>query len=136
MKKMLIGLAAVLASGSVVLAAADSRDFTCNVTSISTGTASYVVRGDIEAVRVIVPTGGTGTVTLATANETVFTKADITASTTFYPRLKVNTSAGGTNLVEAVTDKYVSAGTLTATVVNSATTLTNQNYTIRVIFNK
>lgn len=134
MKKMLIGLLGVLACGSV-MAAADSRDFSCSVASVSTGTASYVVRGDIEAVRVIVPAGATGTVTLATANETVFTKSDMTASATFYPRLKVNTSAGGTNLTEGVTDKYVSAGLLTATVVNSASLITN-TYTVRVIYNK
>jgi len=136
MKKMLLGLVVGLGFASMVMAQADSRDFLCTVTSISTGTASYVVRGEIAAVRVIVPTGGTGTVTLATANETIFSKADVATTATFYPRLKVNTSAGGTNIVDGVTDRFVSAGLMTATVANSATTVTNGTYTIRVIYRK
>ncbi len=135
--KKLIGLGLLL---SATLAFAEMRDVTYSVSVVGTETnsKSYVVRGEIMAIRVTVPEGATGNITVATSEQTILSKSGVSASTTYYPKVAThNTSGTAISFVDFASNSVplyanpVSAGLLTTTVVG-ASAGTN-TYTIKVI---
>ena len=94
MNRLVTLLAAFVMLAGVGLADMDSKDYNIAVIGNTTGSASYVVRGELEGVYVNVPAGTmTGTVTVATSQETLFTRA-ITADGMYRPRVSTHTTAG------------------------------------------
>jgi hypothetical protein len=114
------------------------------------GVDSASVRGIIEGITVVIPTAKTATVTIATAEGvTVFTKADITAGTTYHPiRVPVQTTAGATitwitgqaALANAATnivyDRVATVGPLTLTVAPAANTTGTNTYSAFITYSK
>ncbi len=142
MKKILIVTAVLLALGLGAQAAMEARDFTCAVSGVSTGTATFTLRGEVQSVTVVSVPGGdspSAVVTIATAEGTFFTKT-VTATGTYSVRAPITTSAtvaatitGGTNNVASpLYDKFALAGTVTATAANTTTNI--GNYVFRVIY--
>jgi len=136
MKKLIALLAVALCAGS---AFAQMDDATFSLSSITTNSdsASYVLRGEIEAINVIIPAGKTATVAVATSEATVFS-ASLTSSTDgiFYPRAQVTTTDGTASLTNAVLTKFVAAGTVTATVTPGVGATGTNSYTVKVIYKK
>jgi hypothetical protein len=154
MKKIMIGLAVLFAASLVAQAVPDSKDFDLTVTTNgSSATQTITIRGEIYAVRVVsVPVGAspTATITVATPDQTIFSKAATavgvyplaqplylsTAAQAYQTFEFPSTSTGDvtrltTNSV-AVYGPYVSAGAVTAT---AASTSTNSGiWKIRVIY--
>lgn len=141
MKKLMV-LTALLASGLAVLAAMDDKTYNVTVIGTTTNSANVVLRGELEAVKIDVPNGATGTVTVATSDGTVFSKADIAADVIYFPRVALHTTAGvaatfvgGTNdTANAWYGKAPLAGDVTVTVIGQSAG-TNA-YSVKVIYNK
>jgi hypothetical protein len=107
MKKVLSHIV-LLAMAVPAFALMDSKDFTATVVGTATGTQSIVIRGSLEGVYVTVPTGGTGTVTIATAEQTLFSKS-CTASE-FYPILVPAYTSTGSQIGTYSTVTYTNTG--------------------------
>jgi len=141
MKRMLI-IAALVAVCSVAHATMDDRYYSVTVIATATNSQSFVLRGELEAVAITIPTGSTGTVTVATQQGTVFSAAGLTASAVYFPRVALSTTAGvaatfvgGTNNVaNAWYGKAPLAGPVMVTVIGqSAGTNT---YGAKIIYKK
>jgi len=126
MKKVLSHII-LIAMAVPAFALMDSKDFTATVVGTATGTQSFVIRGALEGVYVTVPSGGTGTVTIATAQQTLFTKS-CTASA-FYPiQVPAYGSTGSALTFSAYSTAY-SVVTYTNTGVNdSGGTISTNTY--------
>ena len=155
MKKILC-IAAVLAACALpALAVMDDVTYSMGA---ATGTAvtakSYVIRGELEAIQVSISAGATCSVTVADSFGRVFEKTNITASTAYYPRIAVQTTAGAAYTFEAVgsagdgtgftnytftsaqSDKIPLASAVTVTVTNAIAVATTNTATIKLIVNK
>ena len=141
MKQIGTLLAAFVMLAGVGLADMDSKDYNIAVIGNTTGSASYVVRGELEGVYVNVPAGTmTGTVTVATAHETLFTRA-ITADGMYRPRVSTHTTAGaaatfvgGTNNVaNPWYSKAAMAGIVTVTVAQDGP---GTNWVVTLLYKK
>lgn len=147
MKKILFyGLIAVVALGAVsALAEMDNRDFTVSTVTTNVGTKSYTLRGEVEGINVVIPTGKTCTVAIATAQQTIYTGTALTTATDgYFPvRLAIVDSTGtaisevdaGSN-TNSVYAKAAMAGTVTATFTPAAGTTGTNSYTATVIYKK
>lgn len=149
MKRLITLLAIVLLAG-VGFADMDNKDFNVVVVGNTTNSASYVIRGELEGVYVNVPAGTmTGTVTVATSHETLFTRA-ITADGMYRPRVSTHTTAGAaatfttysaTNTGAGATaaqvqtwyNKAAMAGPVTVTVVQDGP---GTNWVVTLIYDK
>jgi hypothetical protein len=150
MKKAGLTILALLACGITALGSMDDKLFTVAVTGTATNTASYVLRGELEAVHVDIPTAATGTVTVTTSETTLFTKASITADAVYYPRVAVHTTAGAaatfnaysgatSNIVntanaQAWYGKPVMAGVVTVTVIGQSAGA--KTYNVKLIYKR
>jgi len=140
MKKFFIFIA-VLLLALQAYAGMDAVDYTFTVTAATTNSKAYTLRGKVESVKITVPTGGTGTVTIASAQDTILTASSIAATATYYPRVALCTDAGaplanvntiitwrGTNdvsttntITEALYGKMPIAGAVTVSIVGEQT---------------
>lgn len=158
MKKLMIQIAALFLGAMIVVpafAVMDNVTYTFNGIgglTVSTGSATYVARGQIESVFVDVTALTTGTVTLTSSAGTILTKSAIVCDTNFLPRAEIGTTAGGritwtgtganldgatsNNVPGPIYDKIAVAGDLTCTFVGSAYAITTNNVVIKVIINK
>ena len=119
MNKALVGLAAFIATSVALFAGMEDREFGCSVIGTATSTVTYVLRGELQAVNVDFTAGRTGTVTVASDELTLFSKADIAADATFLPRAATH-DKGGVVLTNATFGGYAAppmAGAVTVTVV-------------------
>ena len=141
MKQIGVLLAACVMLAGVGLADMDSKDYNIAVIGNATNSASYVVRGELEGVYVNVPAGTmTGTVTVATSHETLFTRA-ITADGMYRPRVSTHTTAGasatfvggGNNTANTFYDKAAMAGIVTVTVAQDGP---GTNWVVTLLYKK
>lgn len=140
MKKVLAGLVAFLATSVALFANMENREFSCTVIGAQTNAVTYVLRGELEAIKVDVTAPSTGTVTVTSEQLTLFSKASIAADATFLPRAAVHTTAGvaatfvgGTNNVaNAWYDNQPMAGSVTVTLIgeNGASVTNNTKVTL------
>ena len=130
---------------SVGLAGMDDKDFNIAVVGSTTNSASYVLRGELNGVYVNVPAGTlTGTVTVATAHETLFTRA-ITADGMYRPRVTTHTTSGAAATFDAYSNtgmvanaqswynKPAMAGLVTVTVVQNGA---GTNWVVTLLYDK
>jgi hypothetical protein len=119
MKKVLAGLAAFVATSVALFAGMEDREFACTVIGTATNTVTYVLRGELQAVQVDMTTPSTCTVTVASDELTLFSKASITADATYLPRVATHDNAGTviTNASFGGYDAPPMAGPITVTVV-------------------
>ncbi len=94
MKKFICVLGIVAISALPSFAAMDSAVYTMQAIADAVQSKSIVLRGELEAVKVDVIGVTTGTVAIATAEQTLFSKASIVADATFMPRAVIHTTAG------------------------------------------
>lgn len=95
MKKAFVCLAlCLLALAPVVMADVDSESFSTTVIGATTNTRTIVVRGILEGVKVDITSGQTCSVTVATAQLTLFSKSGIAADATFLPMAAAHSTAG------------------------------------------
>lgn len=121
--------------GSLFVADASARDYDqviLEATNVATGTVATTVSdtvvGAVESITVIVPSGVTVDVAVASSYLTLFAKDDVTGTNTYFPRFaEHNTSGTATN----TTDKAVIVDTVTASYDEASTT----NQTIRTLIN-
>lgn len=133
-------LTAFIFAAGIASAAMKDRDFSLAVTGTNTVTQTFTLRGELYSVYVDVPSAATGTVTVATAQGTVFTKSAMTADAQFFPRVACHTTAGalatfvgGTNdTANTVFDRAALAGPVTVTVVGTGEVL--KTYAVKVIY--
>jgi hypothetical protein len=133
----------------VGFAAMDDKDYNLSAATSATNSASYVLRGVLHGVYVNAPANSTGAVTVATENETLFSRS-ITADGMYRPRVSTHTTAGaaatfntysatntagGATAAEAQTwyDKPAMAGPVTVTVVESGI---GTNWVVTLIYDK
>ena len=121
MKKFFIFIA-VLLLALQAYAGMDSVNFTATVIGVATNTKSYTLRGEVEAIKITVPTDGTGTVTFASEELTLLSASAITATATYMPRSAIHTTAGVAIVSTGATTNTVYgkmpiAGVVTMTVV-------------------
>ena len=122
----------------------DIRPFDFNLVTTNAGSKSFVLRGELEGVNVVIPANKTATVSVATAQMTLFSKADITSATDgYFPvRIPLYSTAGaaltevdaGSN-TNSLVGKAAMAGSVTVTVTPKAATTETNDYAIGVIFN-
>jgi hypothetical protein len=132
---------AAMVCANLVSATMDDRDYQITVIATATNSVSYVLRGELEGVYVEVPTGKTGTVTVASEQATLFSKADIAATTYFPVRIPLVSTAGvaltavdaGSN-TNAIVGKAAMAGPIAATVVGAGTGTNTWN--IKLIYKR
>lgn len=135
-----------MANPSTAQAATDQTTYDFSLVTTNAGSKAYTIYGEIEAVHVTIPTAKTATVSVASAEDTFFSKAGMTSATDgmFYPMAPVQ-DAGGTNLL-SVTDggtnsvplrkKFVAAGAVTVTVTPPAALTGTNAYSVKVIYKK
>jgi len=131
----------------VGFAAMDDKDYNLSAATSETNSASYTLRGVLHGVYVNAPANSTGAVTVATANETLFSRS-ITADGMYRPRVSTHTTAGAAATFnvysntaatssEAVAqtwyDKPAMAGPVTVTVVESGI---GTNWVVTLIYDK
>jgi hypothetical protein len=143
MKYIAIIFAAIAISAN---ARASMDDVQYTLTSIITNQASatYVVRGTIDAVNAVIPANKTATVTIVTASGvTIFSKAMTSATDGYFPILvPAYTTAGDaiTTIINGSTNivyRTLSvADSVTATVAPAANTTGTNTYTATLIVNK
>ena len=112
---ILFGVALVVAPA---IADMNNREYTISTAGAVTNSASYVLRGVLKAIDIDVPTGTTGTVTVASANETLFTKS-VSADDVLRPLYASDNSTGG-----EISSTYVEAalaGPIEVSVINTGT---------------
>ena len=130
MKKLIAFALAGLVAGSA-LAGLDYKDYSVTVTNTGANSAVYVIRGEIQAVRVVVPATHTCQVAVVSAENTILSKSGITSSSTFTPRILTDSTAGASS-TNAIYGQIATAGAVTTTV-TGASSGTN-TYTVRVIY--
>lgn len=143
MKKIMIGLVALMGTGIAAFAAMDSKEFSPSIAGAIASTNTVTIRGTLEGVYVDVPAGGTCTVTVASREATLFTKASIVADAMFTPYRAVQTSAGasatfvgGTNdTANAWYVPQVMAGPVTVTILSQNGAAVTNTFTTRIIYN-
>jgi hypothetical protein len=132
MKKTLVVMVAWAMLGLTANAAMQALDFAVAVSGTATNSRAYTVRGTLEGVYVEVPAGAEATVTVATAEQTLFTKACTTSA--FYPveipvygttgsALTFNTY-GGTYATTTTTNEVVTWGGASNDVATTNTVIT------------
>jgi hypothetical protein len=94
MKKLMMSGLAVVAGGMVAIAEMDSHTFDVSVIGTATNASAVVLRGELKSVKVDVAANATGTVSIATAESTVFSKTGIAADATYFPLAAAHTTAG------------------------------------------
>ncbi len=140
MHKLVTLLAGIVLLAGVGFADMDNKDFTIAATNGATTDKSYVMRGTLHGIYINAPSGSTGSVTVATAHETLFTSS-ITADGMYRPRVSTHTTAGaaatfvgGTNNVaNPWYDKAALAGLVTVTV---AETGVGTNWVVTLLYDK
>lgn len=134
MKKLLVGLVAGLLTVASAHAAMEAKAFSVTPAGGgATNTAAYVIRGEIQAIRIQVATASTGSVQVTDAHgQTFFTKADMDTTATYPVRQLAVTSAGAAMVSNAV--PFAAASLVTARVINHADTAKTNAYTITVIY--
>jgi hypothetical protein len=125
----------------------DDKDFSIAAAHGVTTNKSYVMRGTLHGIYINAPSGSTGTVTVATAHETLFTRS-ITADGMYRPRVSTHTTAGAAAtfnvysntaatasaaLAQTWYDKAAMAGLVTVTV---AETGVGTNWIVTLIYDK
>ena len=131
----------------VGFAAMDDKDYNLSAATSATNSASYVLRGVLHGVYVNAPANSTGAVTVATANETLFSRS-ITADGMYRPRVSTHTTAGAAATFNVYSntaadasaavaqtwyDKPAMAGPVTVTVVESGI---GTNWVVTLIYDK
>jgi hypothetical protein len=142
MNRILSIVAMLLAFAASSFAAMDDRPYNISVVGLGTNDATFVLRGELRGVAIDVPTGATGTVTVATGNETVFTKSAIAADAIYHPVIAQHTTAGaaatfigGTNnAANAWYAPPTMAGPVTVTIVGESTG--TNSYVVKLIYDK
>ena len=144
MKKFVI-LVLVAMVGLSAYAQMDTRDFSASLVTTNVGTQSFTLRGEVEGINVVIPAGKTCTVAIATSQQTLFSKADMTAASDgfFAVRIPTHTTAGvaitavdnGSN-TNSLYGKAAAAGSVTATFTPAAATTGTNTYTATVIYKK
>jgi len=151
MKKIAFILAAFVAlSVSVSAQSVDKAGMSTTTITTNQGVDSASVRGLIEGVTIVIPTAKTATVTIATSEGvTIFTKADMTAGTTYHPiRVPAQTTAGATitwitaqaaaanAATNIVYDKVATVGPVTFTVAPAANTVGTNTFSAFISYSK
>lgn len=130
---------AALLFGGVMLADAADKAYDqviLETTNAPTGTVATTVSdtlvGVVESITVIVPTGSTCDVAVATSTLTLLTKTGSTGTATYLPRYSIHDSVGAvnTNTTDAV-DKVVVVDTVTASFDECSST----GKTVKVLIN-
>lgn len=146
MKKLILTVLVAVAILSPVFveeasATMDDRDFTVSVIGTATGTVSYVLRGELEGIYIDIAAGSTQTVTLASSEQTLFTKAGVASDVWYslrYPQYGSTGSAlestGATT--NTVYGKAPLAGDITLTVIGAAGTTATNSTTVTAIYLK
>lgn len=150
MKKLFAILAVIAAS--FIPARADMDDVTFRLSSITTNadSATYVVRGSVEAVNVVIPSGKTATVAIATASGvTLFTKSMTSATDGYFPvrypvygstgsllTYQATATAAANTYTNSIVDRIGVAESVTATVTPADNTTATNDYTATLIINK
>ena len=98
---------------------------------------AMIYQPDVDIVKVDFASGATGTVTLASSELTLFSKATIGADVTYQPRgvAVISTGAAATNGASPVYVAMPMAGTVTCTVIGESAGVTNA-YTVTAVYNK
>jgi len=151
MKKLVYILAVLVAFSVTANAELDNVSYTLTSITTNQSSSAYIVRGEIEGVIVEIPTGKTGTVTVATASGvTLYTGSALTSATDGYVALRypAKTSAGATithltgqpALANAATNiiytKIGVAELVTATIAPAADTTGTNTYSVKLVINK
>jgi hypothetical protein len=121
-------------------AAVDNIDvsITAGATIAATGT-SYVIRGELLAVKVVTPATATGTVTVLSGGYTAFSKAGITAGTNwFFPRAQIHNTSGVAQTSPEGTNSIFGMIPLADVVIITVTKtdLATNTWTVTPIFNQ
>lgn len=91
----------------------------------STNQASYVLRGELEAVVVTCPANAAGTITVATSDATIFALSSTAASAVYYPRIATHSITGASSTNNPVLGKVPLYGPVTVKIVGETATTTN-----------
>jgi len=147
MKRLVTLLAAFVMLAGVGLGAMDDQNFSISAANGVTTNKAYVMRGTLHGIYINAPSGSTGTVTVATAHETLFSRT-ITADGMYRPRVSTHTTAGAAatfnaysntaatasaELAQTWYDKAALAGLVTVTV---AETGVGTNWVVTLIYDK
>ncbi len=142
MKKLIVGL--ILAACALPLfAEMDSKEYTFQCVATAAKTNAYVIRGELEAIKVDCVGVATGTVVVTTAELTAFSKATIGADATYLPRYPLSTTAGvaitdgKTNDAAAVIyGKIPLAGLVTVKYTGETAAATTNNVIVTLIYSR
>ncbi len=147
MHKLVTLLAGIVLLAGVGLGAMDDKDFTIAAANGVTTNKSYVMRGTLHGIYINAPSGSTGSVTVATEHETLFTRS-ITDDGMYRPRVSTHTTAGAAatfnaysntaatasaQLAQTWYDKAALAGLVTVTV---AETGVGTNWVVTLLYDK
>lgn len=147
MKKVLACLLVGFIGTSAALAEWDRADIEVSVVNINTGTVSTVVKGEIGTIITTVPTGATGTITLATADGvTLFSKSGLTAGTSAWTVLTPAYTAAGVAITEraggdtnvytnSIYKAFSTASEVTMTVITTGASSGTNTYKAGIVFN-
>ena len=130
MKKFL-SVIVLVALAFPAFALMDTKDFTATVVGTGTGTQSIVIRGSLEGVYVTVPSGGTATVTIATSEQTLFTKS--CTSSAFYPILVPAYGSTGAALTQSAYGSTYAVTTNSNTILTPSTAYALVAYTTTAV---
>lgn len=143
MKKTLAIVAGLLVFASGVKADMWDTDFAIAAVSTNATAKTVTLRGELHSVYVDVAAGSTGTVTVASAQGTLFTKTALTTDTWFHPRVVEQTTAGvniteviGSDTNTASYGKAAMAGPITVTVTQETAATNTATYNIKLIYKK
>jgi hypothetical protein len=144
MKKMIVFLSLIAIAAVSAFAEMDSRVYTLQAIAAATNSANYVIRGELEAIKVDCVGTSTGTVTVTTAELTAFNKATIAADATFLPRIATHTTAGaaatfvgGTNdTANTWYGKVPLSGVVTVRYIGESAASTTNNVVVTLIYSK
>jgi hypothetical protein len=143
MKKIGMVMIALLVCGLTAFGAMDDKDFSSTVVGAGTGTVSYVLRGELAGIYVDVETASTTTqtVTLASSQQTLFTK-DMSADG-WYPLQYAQYGSTGSALTfdsttgtNAWYNNAPMAGLITLTVTGKNAASSTNTTTVTVIYDK
>lgn len=143
MKKMILSAVVAMAC-ACAFAGMDDREYNLTVVGTNVTSATYVLRGTLEAVKIDLTAPSTSTVAIASGGLTLFSKASIAADATYLPRAAAHTTAGaaatfigGTN--DTANTVYVSqpmAGEVTVTLTGQNGASVTNNTKVTLIYNK
>ena len=143
MKKYLISLFAVLAFIAPAMAQMEKVDFKATVVGNTTQAVSYVLRGEVMGI-FCNTTLGTATVSVASSEQTIFSKAAIAADAMFNVRGLLHDAGGtnitrvsnATNLFDTIYEPVAVAGPVTVTIIGVAGSTFTNDWTVGVIYKK